>query len=170
MRCYNHYSFSICDLFPLINRRDLKQRVIALIENGFSASDTGRRCHVPLRTAQRWAHKFQNYGEFQRRYSTGCPHCSTREEDEAFLTIHEENLFCPVNQIRAAANFPGTSQWLWTIWEMQICIAVQRGLNRGTSCRPPSLCNQLGRDFDWGNITFTDKTSISSYCESHGHV
>ena len=109
MRCYNHYSFSICDLFPLINRRDLKQRVIALIENGFSASEAGRSCHVPLRTAQRWAHKFKNYGECERCYSTGHPHCSTREEDKAVHRVHEENPFRSANQIRAAANFPGPS-------------------------------------------------------------
>ena len=92
----------ICDLFPLIkfmtmtrdvgihsffnimaDRRYLRQRIIARIENVFLASEAGRRCHVPLRTAQRWAHKFQNYGECQRRYSTGRPSCSTREEDKA---------------------------------------------------------------------------------------
>ena len=26
------------------------------------------------------------------------------------------------------------------------------------------------RDFDWGNVIFTDETSISYYCESRGHV
>ena len=67
----------------MADRRDLRQRVIALIENGFSASDAGTRCHVPLRTAQRWAHKFQNYGDRQRRYSTERTRCSTREENEA---------------------------------------------------------------------------------------
>ena len=67
----------------MADRRDLRHRVIALIENGFLASEAGRRCHVPLRTAQRWAHKFQNYGECQRRYSTGRTRCSAREENEA---------------------------------------------------------------------------------------
>ena len=36
----------------MADRRDLRQRVIALIENDFSASEAGRSCHVPLRTAQ----------------------------------------------------------------------------------------------------------------------
>ena len=86
----------------------MRQRVIALIERGFSVSEVGRMCHVPLRTAQRWAHKFQNYGEFQRRYSTGRPRCSTREEDEAVRRVHEENPFRSAKQIRVAANFTGT--------------------------------------------------------------
>ena len=64
--------------------------------------------HVPLRTQQRWVHKFQSYGEFQRLYSTGLPRCSTREEDEAVRGVDEENWFIFANQIRAAANFPGT--------------------------------------------------------------
>ena len=92
----------------MTDRRDLRQRVIALIENGSSVSEAGRSCHVPLRTAQRWAHKFKNYGECQRRYSTGRPHCSTREEDEAVRWVDERNSFRSANQIRAAANFPGS--------------------------------------------------------------
>ena len=67
----------------MADRRDLRQRVIALNENGFSASEAGRSCHVPLRTAQRWAHKLQNYGECQRRCSIERPRSSIREEDEA---------------------------------------------------------------------------------------
>ena len=116
----------ICDLFPLINlwlvvklltrhsffyimadRRDLRQHVIALIENGFSVSEAGRSCHVPLRTEQRWAHKFQNYGECEMRYSIGCPRYSTREEDEPVRWV-DENSFHSANHIRAAANFPGS--------------------------------------------------------------
>ena len=31
----------------MAGRRDLRQRVIALIENGFSASEAGQRCHNP---------------------------------------------------------------------------------------------------------------------------
>ena len=75
------------------DRRDLRQRVIALIENGFLALEAGGRCHVPLRTAQSWAHKFQNYGDFRRCYSTGCPRYSMQEEDEAVCRINEENPF-----------------------------------------------------------------------------
>ena len=115
-----------------MDRRDLRQRVIALIENGW-------RYHVPLRTAHKWAHKFQNYGEFQRHYSTGRPLCLTREEDEAVCSVHEENSFCSVNQIRAAANFPWHFSDSYESFERckyslpDSC--VQRGLSRGTSCR-----------------------------------
>ena len=94
----------------MADRGDLRQRVIALIEDGYSASEAGRICHVPLRTAQRWAHKFQNFGESQRRYSTGRPRCSKSEEDEAVRRVHEENPSRSLNQIRAAANIPGTSR------------------------------------------------------------
>ena len=94
----------------MADRRDLRQRVIALIENGFSASEASRRCHIPQRTVRRWAFKFLNYGEFQRRYSTGRPRCSTREEDEAVRRVHEENPFRSANQIRTATNFSGTSR------------------------------------------------------------
>ena len=92
----------------MADRRDLRQRVIALVENGISASEVGRRCHVPLRTVQRWAHKFQNYGECQGRSFTGRPRCSTREEDEPVRLVDEENSFPSANQIRAASNFPGS--------------------------------------------------------------
>ena len=85
----------------MAERRDLRKHVIALIENGCLASEAGRRCHIPKRTAQRCSHKFQNYGEFQRHYSTWRLHCSTREEDEAVRKADEENSLCSVNQIRA---------------------------------------------------------------------
>ena len=64
----------------------------------------------PTEDMQRWAHKFQNYGEFQRRYSIGWLRCSTREEDEAVRRLDEENLFRSVSQIRAVANFLGSFQ------------------------------------------------------------
>ena len=96
----------------MADRRDLRQRVIAVIENSFSASEAGWRCHVSLRTVQRWAHKFQNYREFQRCYSIVRPRCLTRAEDKAVCRVNEENLFRSTNQIRAVANFLGTS---WTV-------------------------------------------------------
>ena len=45
---------------------------------------------------------------------------------------------------------------------------VQRGLNRQAVDR---LSSEIGwRDFDWGSVIFSDETSISSDCESRGHV
>ena len=32
----------------MADRGDLRQHVIALIENGFSASEAAQKCHVPL--------------------------------------------------------------------------------------------------------------------------
>ena len=50
----------------MADRRDLRQRVIVVIENGSSASEAGRRCHVPLKTAQRCSHKFEkSMGSFK---------------------------------------------------------------------------------------------------------
>ena len=157
----------------MADRRDLRQRVIALLENGFSASEAGRRCHVALRTAQRWAHILQNYSEFQRRYSTGRPRCSIREEDEVIRRVHEENPFHWANQIRAAANFPGTSQTVMNrLRDENIqCrwVASKEGLTEEQAV--DSLAFATGwMDFDWGSVIFTDGTSIYSDCESRGHV
>ena len=157
----------------MANRRDLRQRVIALIESGCSASEAGRSCHFPLRTAQRWAHKFQNYGECQRRYSTGRLRCLTREDDEAVRWVDEENSFCSANQIWAAANFPGS---FWMVmnrlrdanihcWRA----ASKEGLIDGQAFDLLAFATGW-RDFDWGSVIFTNETSISSDCESHGHV
>ena len=157
----------------MADRRYLRQRVIALIENGFSASEAGWRCQLSLRIAQRWVHKFKNYGEFQRRYSTGPPPCSTREEDEAVRRVVEENSFCSVNHIRAVANFPGI------FWTVMNCL---RDANihcwRATSKEGLIDEQAVDRlafatgwwDFDWGSVIFSDETSISSDCESRGHV
>ena len=138
-QCCRHSFFNI-----MAGRRNLRQRVIALIENGFSASDAVRRCHVPPRTAQMWAHKFQSYWEFQRRYSTRRPRCWTRADDEVVRRVHEDNSFRSANQIRAAANFPGTFYEPFERCKYSLPEScVQRGLNRGTSRRHPSLRNRL---------------------------
>ena len=157
----------------MADRIDLRQRVITLIVNGFSASEAGWRCHVPLRTAQNWAHIFQNYVECQRHYSTGRPRCSTREENEAVRWVEEENSFCSANQIRAAANIPGSFRTVMNrlrdanihCWRA----ASKEGLTDGQTV--DCLAFATGwRDFDWGSIIFTDETSISSDCESRGHI
>ena len=153
--------------------RDLRQRFIALIENDFSASEAVRRCQVRLRTAQRWAHKFQNYGEFQRCYSTGRPRCSTREEDEAVRRVHEENSFRSANQIRGAAKFPGTSRAVMKrLGDANIhCrrTASKEGLTNERAVDRLAFATGW-RDFNWGIVIFTYEIYISSDCESRGHV
>ena len=143
----------------MADRRDLKQLVINLIENGYSASEPGRRSHVPLRTAQRWPHKFQNYEEFQRRYSTGRLRCSTMKEDP----------FRSANQIRAVVNFPGTSRTVMNRLR-DAHIHCQRAVSKdGLTERQAvdRLAFATGwRDFDWGSVIFIDESSISSDCES----
>ena len=122
---------------------------------------------------QSWAHKFQNYGGFQRRYSTGCPRCSTREEDETIRRVHEENPFRSANHIRAAANFPGTSRMVKNhLRDANIdCrrAASKEDLTEGQAIDRLAFATGW-RDFDWGRVIFTDETSISSDCESCGHV
>ena len=157
----------------MADRRDLRQRVIALIENGFSASEEGRSCNVPLRTAQRWAHEFQNYGECQMCYSTGRPRCSTREENEAVCWADEENSFHSANQIRAAANFPRSFRTVMNhLRDANIhCrrAASKEGLTDGQAVDSLAFATSW-RNLHWGSVIFTDKTSISSDCESRGHV
>ena len=157
----------------MADRRDLRQRGIALNENCFSSLGAGRRCHVLLRTAQRWAHKFKKYGKFQRLYSTGHPCCSTREEDEAICRVHEENPFCSANQKRALTIFPGTSQTVMNrLIDANIhCqrAASKEGLTEGQAIDCLAFAT-VQRNFDWGSKIFTDETSISSDCELHGHV
>ena len=150
----------------MADRRNLRQR-------GFSTLEAGRRCHIPLRTVHRWAHKFKNYGEFQRCYSTGRPHCSTREVDKAVCRVHEDNPFCYANQIRDAANFPGTARTIMNHLRGAniYCrkVASKEGLIEGQAinCLPFTTS---WRDFNWGNVIFTNETAISSNCESRGLV
>ena len=164
---YTHSFFNI-----MADRKDLRPRVIALIGNGFSASETGRMCHVPLRTAQRWAHKFQNYAEFQRRCSSVRPRCSTRKEDES-VRVHEGNPSRPANQIGAAANIPGTSRAV--MYRLRDANIHCRRAESKESLTEGQAFDRLAfatgrRDFDSGSVTFTDETSISSDCESSEQV
>ena len=122
---------------------------------------------------QRWAHTFQNYGEFQRRYSTGRPRCTTREEDEDVRRVHEENPFRSANQIGAATNMPGTSRTVMNrLRDANVHsrrAASKEGLTEGQAVNRLAFTTGW-RDFDWGSVIFTDETLISSDCESRGHV
>ena len=60
--------------------------------------------------------------------------------------------------------------WLWSVWDANIhCrrAASKEGLTEGQAID----CLATGsRDFAWGSVIFTEKTSISSNCESCGHI
>ena len=133
----------------------------ALIENGFSASEAGRSCHVPLRTAQRWAHKFQNYGECQRRYSRAPALFDKGRERSCSLSWYielvplcEPDKGCGQLSWQLSDGYEPFERWKYSLLES----CVQRGLNRWTSCRPPSLRNRLEgfrlgkRNLQWRNI------------------
>ena len=157
----------------MADKRDLRQRVIALIENDFSTSKVGWRCHVPLRTAQRWVHKFQNYGEFQRRFPTERPRFSTREEDEAVRRVHEEKAFHSANHIRDAANFPGTSRTVMNrLRDANIhCrrAASKEGFTEWQAVDRLAFAT-CWRNFDWGSVIFNDESPISYDCELSEHI
>ena len=77
------------------------------------------------------------------------------------------------NQIRAAANFPGI---FWTVMNrlgdanIHCRRAVSKeGLTEGQAVDRLAFATGW-RDLDWGRVIFTDETSISSDCESRGHV
>ena len=90
-----------------------------------------------------------------------------------FVEFNEENPFRSANHIRAAVNFPSTSRTVMNrLWYANI------HCRRATSKQRLTEGHVVDRlvfatswsDFDWGSVIFTDETSISSDCESHGHV
>ena len=87
---------------------------------------------------------------FRFSYVTGFSLTSPGEppiEAEAVRRVHEENSFRSANQIRTAANFPGSFRAVMNrLRDANIYCrraASKEGLT-GTSCRPPSLRNRLG--------------------------
>ena len=97
--------------------------------------------------------------------------CSTREEDEAVRRVYEDSPFRSANQIRAAANFPGTSRTVINRLRDANNILYRRTSSKeGLTDRQTvdHLVFTTGwRDFDWGSVIFADETSISSDYESH---
>ena len=116
---------------------------------------------------------FKIMGSFKGALLTGRPRCSTREENEAVRRVHEENPFRSANQIRPAANFPGISRTVMNrLKEANIIsrrAASKEDLTEGQAVDHLAFATGW-RDFDWGSVIFTDETSISSDCESSGHV
>ena len=75
--------------------------------------------------------------------------------------------------MRAVASFPGSFRMVMNrLRDVNIhCwrAASKEGLTDGQAV--DRLAFTTGwRDFDWGTVIFTDETSISSDCESWGHV
>ena len=96
-----------------------------------------------------------------------------KQEDEAVRRVHEENSFRSANQIRTAANFPGTFRTvIHRLSDANIYCrraASKEGLTEGEAVDRLAFATGW-RNFDWGSVIFTDETSISSDCESRGHV
>lgn len=149
----------------MANRRDMRQRVIALVEAGYGARSAGRLVGVPGSTAARWVHRYQNLGEVENRPIPGRPRISSLEEDALLFETVRQDPFLTANEIRAASNFPGSSQTV-----------ISRLRNRGIRSRRAAQMEILGEaqavdrlafatnrvDFDWRNVIFSDETTISS--------
>ena len=194
MRCYNRYSFSICDLFPLINlclviTRLTRDVDIHSLRSWWTGEIWDSMLSLLLKMVfQLWRQvegvtslwgqctggliNFKIMGRFKGAILQGA--CVVRQEKRTNLfRVHEENPFRSVNQIKAAANFPGTS---WMVMNRLRDINVHcwraasnEGLTEGQDVDCIAFTSG-SRDFDWGSVIFIDETSISSICESCEHV
>ena len=156
----------------MADRRDLRQCVIALTEKVFHL-----RRQVECATSH-WEQRrdglinFKIMGSFKGVILQDSRVVRQGKRTKPFAEFMKRTRSAP-NQIRAAANFPGTSRTV--VKHLRNAnihnrrTASKEGLTEGQV--DDRLAFATGwRDFDWGSVIFIDKTSISSDCESRGHV
>ena len=89
---------------------NIRERVIALFENGVSASEAGRRYGVDSSTARRWIRRFRDDGESARRPIPGRRRVSTQRQDEELVRAAQIAPFSNTRELRRASHFPGSSR------------------------------------------------------------
>ena len=87
---------------------NIKERVLALVEEGFSASQAAERYGVLPRTAQMWVKRYRETGETGRRRGSGRRRITSPEEDQRLFAEAERMPFRTNRQLRQAAGFRGS--------------------------------------------------------------
>ncbi|KAJ4448315.1 hypothetical protein ANN_10330 [Periplaneta americana] len=122
-------------------------------------------CELFRNISEGGVHRYQNSGEVENRPIPGRQRISSLEEDALLFETDRQDPFRTANEIRAASNFPGSSQTV-----------ISRLRNRGIRSRRAAQMEILGEaqavdrlafatnrvDFDWRNVIFSDETTISS--------
>lgn len=144
---------------------NIRERVIALFENGVSASEAGRRYGVDSSTARRWIRRFRDDGESARRPIPGRRRVSTQRQDEELVRAAQIAPFSNIRELRRASHFPGSSR-----------TALRRLKNHGIRSRRALIKEPLSdeqavdrvaivsswEDVDWRKVIFSDECTIES--------
>ncbi|PSN30254.1 hypothetical protein C0J52_26422 [Blattella germanica] len=144
---------------------NIRERVIALFENGVSASEAGRRYGVDSSTARRWIRRFRDDGESARRPIPGRRRVSTQRQDEELVRAAQIAPFSNIRELSRASHFPGSSR-----------TALKRLKNHGIRSRRALIKEPLSdeqavdrvaivsswEDVDWRKVIFSDECTIES--------
>ena len=138
--------------------RCLRERVIALAENGvLSASTAGEHYGVPMFTAREWLGKYRRDGQVGRRKGTGLWRVSSPAQHVALVYEAYRNLFLMAMDLKAATGFRNGQRFIAEVSYHWIRTAVRR-----SSYSVTVLWRHLGRfvctrlDFweSWGQAEF----------------
>jgi len=88
--------------------RSIRERVIALAENGGLSASTAEELYgVPMSTATEWLRKYRRDGQVGTRKGTGLWRVSIAAQDAALLAEAERKPFFSARDLKAATGFPG---------------------------------------------------------------
>lgn len=149
----------------LIAMESIRERIIALVEVGYSARQAAEVYGINPRTAQKWIKRYRETGEVARRNSTGRKRVTSQDQDRRLVAEARANPHSTASQLRHATNYPGSRQ-----------TAIRRLQEANLHARRSAVKEFLSNDHkrlrlqfagenvhrDWTDVIFTDECTFSS--------
>lgn len=150
--------------------RDIRVRVIALIENGnYTASQAGEMCGVPKVTARRWWRQYQESGVIGRKGGSGRPRVSNAAQDQRLFENIRANPFLSCRQLREISQYPGSGRTvarrLKDIGLYSRRAAIKQPLTDYQKIDRMAFAAEFS-DFDWSRVIFSDEKIFSSFSDA----
>jgi transposase-like protein/transposase len=141
------------------------ERVMALVENGYSARQAALRYGINPRKAQRWIRHFHETGNLQRKHASGRPRVSTSDEDRRLVAEAVARPLSTAHILKAAAQFPGSRKTVVRrLRESNLFArrAARKQHLKAEHIRHRLVFAQENLERDWKETMFSDECSISS--------
>lgn len=142
-----------------------KERVLALVEEGYSARQAAERSGVPSRTAQNWVRRYRETGETARKRGSGRRRITTAEQDRSLVAEAQRRPHSTCRTLRQAAEFSASrTTAVRRLREANLFArraAVKEHLSAVHIQRRLSFAEQ-NVNRDWTNVVFSDECTFCS--------
>jgi transposase len=120
---------------PAPYSQDLRERVVAYVEQGVSARAAAKRFDVSVSTAVRWVQRWRLEGQVEARAMGGDHRSRLKEHRSLVLELIARQPDLTLQEIRSALASSGITVGLMTVWRF---LAAHKLTLKKRACTPPS--------------------------------